>query len=334
MSGPFLRYRPHLDLFITEECPLRCPYCAYDAGSRWSMALDEALRVVERARELGLYKVHLFGGDPLAYPRILELLRELRKRYRDELTLGLLTRGIPVQRFREALRFVDEVLLTVESRSEKRYDVEEVLRVARGSSAWIRIGTVFTKLNAGEMRSLARWIALELGFDNYCAMYMTPAPEVLNPRTWRRSAELWIPPREWIALLRSLAGDRELVESAGDAIRVEPAFVRPEARRGCELREYLRRLVHRKGLWYPCHMHVMIGWGTPRPEGIVRDPALWTRSDGLCPGYLAIAMRLPGVRRELEPWIHLLECPMRTVRLRDLEKVLPSTCLHREDRRG
>jgi len=57
-------------------CPLRCQYCdtayAFHGGEWWQ--LDA---ILGRVRELGASHVCVTGGEPLAQPQCLELLRAL-----------------------------------------------------------------------------------------------------------------------------------------------------------------------------------------------------------------------------------------------------------------
>lgn len=60
----------------TTGCPLRCGYCdtayAFSGGSVMSLA-----EIVERVRALGVPRVTVTGGEPLAQPATLTLMREL-----------------------------------------------------------------------------------------------------------------------------------------------------------------------------------------------------------------------------------------------------------------
>jgi pyrroloquinoline quinone biosynthesis protein E len=53
---------------LTYRCPLHCPYCSNPlnlAAYRDELTLDEWRRVLDEARALGVWQVHLSGGEPL-----------------------------------------------------------------------------------------------------------------------------------------------------------------------------------------------------------------------------------------------------------------------------
>ena len=63
---------------LTHRCPLRCAYCSNPLAlspasaelptAAWKAALDEAA-------ELGMLQVHFSGGEPMARPDLIELVR-------------------------------------------------------------------------------------------------------------------------------------------------------------------------------------------------------------------------------------------------------------------
>src|SRR5262249_16439129 len=53
---------------LTYRCPLHCPYCSNPldlAAHREELTLEEWLRVLAEARDLGVLQLHLSGGEPL-----------------------------------------------------------------------------------------------------------------------------------------------------------------------------------------------------------------------------------------------------------------------------
>jgi 7-carboxy-7-deazaguanine synthase len=107
-------------------CPLRCQYCdtayAFHGGEWWQ--LDA---ILERVRELGATHVCVTGGEPLAQPQCLGLLRALAEAgYRVSLeTSGAMTiEGVDAR----VIRVVD--VKTPGSREEhrNRYDQLALLR--------------------------------------------------------------------------------------------------------------------------------------------------------------------------------------------------------------
>ena len=71
-------------LYPTFDCPLRCPYCYAEGGTRQVAELDAPafLRITQEAIDAGYARVVLVGGEPLVYydfERYLEGLGSLRK---------------------------------------------------------------------------------------------------------------------------------------------------------------------------------------------------------------------------------------------------------------
>src|SRR5918912_3365889 len=53
---------------LTYRCPLHCPYCSNPlnlASDGRELGLEEWLRVLDQARDLGVLQLHLSGGEPL-----------------------------------------------------------------------------------------------------------------------------------------------------------------------------------------------------------------------------------------------------------------------------
>ena len=66
---------------LTYRCPLHCPYCSNPlnlAGYRDELTLDEWMRVLYAARELGVLQLHLSGGEPLQRRDLLEIVVRAR----------------------------------------------------------------------------------------------------------------------------------------------------------------------------------------------------------------------------------------------------------------
>jgi PqqA peptide cyclase len=85
---------------LTHRCPLRCVYCSNpkDLESRASeLPTDTWMRVFEEAAALGVLQLDLTGGEPLARPDIVELVRAARS---AGLYVNLITSGLPLDEAR------------------------------------------------------------------------------------------------------------------------------------------------------------------------------------------------------------------------------------------
>jgi len=72
----------YLRVSVTERCNLRCFYCLPRAraplGRAEQLDLDELVTVIAASVTLGITKVRLTGGEPLARPGIVDLVRRVR----------------------------------------------------------------------------------------------------------------------------------------------------------------------------------------------------------------------------------------------------------------
>ena len=69
-----------IDLFITEECNMKCSYC-FHKQSRNKLDLEQGKKVLNRLKEMSPDKMNItyFGGEPLMYPEVvLELSKHAR----------------------------------------------------------------------------------------------------------------------------------------------------------------------------------------------------------------------------------------------------------------
>ncbi len=86
-----------LYFYLTEGCNLACRHCwmtpKFDADATRQPVLPVELfeTILAEAKPLGLTGVKLTGGEPLLHPRILDLLKIVR---REELTLTIETNGV------------------------------------------------------------------------------------------------------------------------------------------------------------------------------------------------------------------------------------------------
>jgi len=91
-----------IDLFITEECNLKCKYCFHRKGKEVSGAPNQTFTVEDGRRVLDrVYKlnpdsmtVNFFGGEPLLYPdMLLDLMRYTKELWKDKGKLVISTNG-------------------------------------------------------------------------------------------------------------------------------------------------------------------------------------------------------------------------------------------------
>src|ERR1700726_2734778 len=81
---------------LTHRCPLHCVYCSnpLELNARTSELCTDAWRnVFTQAAELGVLQADFTGGEPLARPDIVELVRAARS---AGLYVNLITSGLPL----------------------------------------------------------------------------------------------------------------------------------------------------------------------------------------------------------------------------------------------
>lgn len=82
-----------LTIEIVQRCPNRCLYCSSLAGPKAEGIIkrEVILDVARQAKELGLETISLSGGEPLLYPELVDLVKELAS---IDLHVNLYTTGI------------------------------------------------------------------------------------------------------------------------------------------------------------------------------------------------------------------------------------------------
>jgi len=204
-----------LELELSRVCNLRCIYCYSGAGQplqdelRW----DELQDVLDQAAGLGAKRIIVLGGgEPLAWPRCLELVRSIRAR---GLAVDLFTNGTLLTR-QLAQDLFDLQVSPVIKCNSLREDVQDLLAGREGAYGEIMQGlahlqaagypaphlplgvqTVICRQNLDELPELWRWIRRQ---------DMTPYFETLTIQgRAKEHLELEVSPAELQALFEELA---------------------------------------------------------------------------------------------------------------------------------
>jgi cyclic pyranopterin phosphate synthase len=184
----------HLRLSVISACNLRCIYCKPKADGSGIRRLSDEQRV-EFVRYLheryALTQVRVTGGEPLLYPRLLELIEALRK-ISPELLLAMTTNAQGLANRAAALRAacLDRLNISIDTLNPHRYRAMtsgELRPVIEGIDAAIAAGFPPPKLNSvvlrgendDELSTLAAW-AFERGCEMRFleAMPIGPAADV------------------------------------------------------------------------------------------------------------------------------------------------------------
>ena len=174
----------YLRIAIVDRCNLRCVYCMPEQGvekldQSEVLRLEEIVEVARVARDLGIEKVRITGGEPLIRRGVVKVIREIALLEGIE-TVALTTNGVRLAKYAEILREVglSRVNVSLDSldpdtfrhitRSGDLRTVMEGLSAARAVGLPVRINTVlFDGVNFSEVESFwrfARQWALEVRF--------------------------------------------------------------------------------------------------------------------------------------------------------------------------
>lgn len=98
----------YLRISVTDRCNLRCTYCMPPAAAsarkdRRLLRYEEMIRLIEIVLPLGISKIRITGGEPLAR-KDLPLFIEMIKKSAPFLELCMTTNGILITRYLEDLR--------------------------------------------------------------------------------------------------------------------------------------------------------------------------------------------------------------------------------------
>ncbi len=108
MYDKFNRKINYLRISITDRCNLRCTYCMPEEGIPLInhtdiISFEEIVDVVKKSVELGINKIRLTGGEPLARKGIVDLVRMIAD-VRGIDDFGLTTNGLTLKKYALALK--------------------------------------------------------------------------------------------------------------------------------------------------------------------------------------------------------------------------------------
>lgn len=164
MKDKFERELSYLRVSVVDRCNLRCLYCMPTLGAGfapWNEILsdDEIVTLVRLFTELGISKVRLTGGEPLARPGIASLVSRLRKNP-DIKELALSTNGVLLKEQARDLRNagLDRINISLDTLKRDRFlkiaRMDRLDVVLEGIDAALGMGFHPVKINTVLMRSV------------------------------------------------------------------------------------------------------------------------------------------------------------------------------------
>jgi cyclic pyranopterin phosphate synthase len=150
MRDSYNRLIRYLRVSVTDRCNLRCLYCAPPGDARGLrddelLPLEDIARIVRAAVGLGVDKVRLTGGEPLAREGIVGLVAELA-RIRGLATLCMTTNGTMLASVAADLKSAGLDSLNV---SLDTLDASHYARITRGGSLRDVLSGIDAALAAG-----------------------------------------------------------------------------------------------------------------------------------------------------------------------------------------
>ena len=164
ISDSFQRPISYLRISVTDRCNLRCTYCMPPEGIALIphsdvLRYEEILSVVRVAAEMGINKVRLSGGEPLARAGLVDLVRMLSEVKEIE-DISLTTNGVLLKDQAAALKDAGLKRVNVSLDSLRRQRFKEITGhdrlpdVMEGIKEAGRVGLAPIKVNVVVMRGL------------------------------------------------------------------------------------------------------------------------------------------------------------------------------------
>ncbi len=181
-------------MMMSNQCNLKCRYCYNQEDrkhghestkyqSELEMSLAEYMQLVEDARDLGVKRFLFTGGEPLLNPFTLAI-----GKYAKELGLRteLISNGLLIDQnnVKEIVTTFDYISISLDSMNQETHEqmrgkdtyhkVLASIRLLKASGGKVRVNSVITRVNVGEMLATRRGVLEELHCDLYTASLYSP----------------------------------------------------------------------------------------------------------------------------------------------------------------
>ncbi len=146
----FGREISYLRVSITDRCNYRCIYCKPEEQFEFIpheeiLRYEEIVEIIEEAVNLGITKVRITGGEPLARKGVVGFIKKLREIKKLE-DISLTTNGFFLSEYAEKLKDagLNRVNISLDSLQEEKYK-----RITRGGSLEKALKGIDSALKAG-----------------------------------------------------------------------------------------------------------------------------------------------------------------------------------------
>jgi len=140
----------YLRVSITDRCNYRCIYCKPEEQFEFIpheeiLRYEEIVEIIEEAVNLGVTKVRVTGGEPLARKGVVDFIKKLREIKKLE-DISLTTNGFFLSEYAEKLKDagLDRVNISLDSLQEEKYKT-----ITRGGSLEKALKGIDSALKAG-----------------------------------------------------------------------------------------------------------------------------------------------------------------------------------------
>jgi len=160
----FGRKITYLRVSITDRCNYRCIYCQPDEQFKFIsheeiLRYEEIVEIIEEAVNLGVTKVRITGGEPLARKGVIDFIKKLGEIKKLE-DISLTTNGFFLSEYAEKLKDagLNRVNISLDSLQEEKYkkitrggSLEKVLK---GIDSALKAGLLPIKINTVLIRGI------------------------------------------------------------------------------------------------------------------------------------------------------------------------------------
>jgi cyclic pyranopterin phosphate synthase len=193
----FGRKITYLRVSITDRCNYRCIYCQPEEQFEFIshqeiLRYEEIVEIIEEAVNLGVSKVRITGGEPLARKGVVGFIKKLREIKKLE-DISLTTNGFFLSEYAEKLKEagLNRVNISLDSLQEEKYkkitrggSLDKVLKgidsALKAGLLPIKINTVLIRgINDDEVEDFIR-LALERPLNIRFIEFMPSGEEVIN----------------------------------------------------------------------------------------------------------------------------------------------------------
>ena len=140
----------YLRVSITDRCNYRCIYCKPEEQFEFIpheeiLRYEEIVEIIEEAVNLGVTKVRITGGEPLARKGVVDFIKKLKEIKKLE-DISLTTNGFFLSEYAEKLKDagLNRVNISLDSLQEEKYK-----RITRGGSLEKALKGIDSALKAG-----------------------------------------------------------------------------------------------------------------------------------------------------------------------------------------